>query len=362
MKEVSNSHDFVTDLVSVIVPVYNGEKYLHMCIESITNQSYENIEIILINDGSTDNCGEICNAYALRDKRIKVIQTTNNGPAAARNTGIENSKGEFIFFIDSDDFIENNAIELLIESYKQTNADIIAGDFNKITADGNSESGHNRVFSSSKLLTRKDIIDYARCYLKKPNRFPLFAYSWGRLFNASIIKNNKIFFNTGLHTFEDVAFNFDYLNYTDKIFFLEKAIYNHLLHDNYASATMMIGDNPQKLFGYKEALASISNFLINCCNFDIDIKKEAGHAYTCLTIIQLVRICGQINNSNKKKIYAFIREVINDSNVRGNLQFYSPSKGDSRILPILIKLKLVWPIILVCKYKSHRRYRKRGVK
>ena len=109
--------EFVSGLVSVIVPIYNSEQYLHRCIDSIVNQSYKDIEIILINDGSTDNSGEICNEYAVIDNRIKVMNTQNNGPAAARNIGIENSKGKFIFFVDSDDFIENDALKLLIESY-----------------------------------------------------------------------------------------------------------------------------------------------------------------------------------------------------------------------------------------------------
>lgn len=132
MKEVAPSHAFVTDLISIIVPVYNSEEYLRLCIESVINQSYKNIEIILINDGSTDNSGEICNTYANNDNRIRVIHTKNNGPATARNIGIENSKGSLIFFIDADDYIENNALELLVKNYNQHKAEIIVGDFNKI--------------------------------------------------------------------------------------------------------------------------------------------------------------------------------------------------------------------------------------
>lgn len=350
------NNNLVAGLVSIIVPVYNSEQYLLQCIESAINQSYKNIEIILINDGSTDKGCEICDEYALKDNRIKVIHTQNSGPASARNTGINYSRGEFMFFLDSDDCIENNAISLLMRSYDRTDADIIVGDFRKVN-DDNPDSGHNRVFPDSKLLTKQDIIDYTRCYLKKPNRFPLFTQSWGRLFKTSIIKGNNIYFNTDLRTFEDVAFDFDYLKYTSKLFFRKGALYNHMVHDNYASATMKICDNPKVLFGYTQALANAKDFLKNYCS-DADIRKEVGHAYVCYTIIQLVRTCGQINNSNKKKIYEFISKIINGSEIRGNLQFYSPSRGDSRILPILMKLKLVWPIIWVSEYKAHKRYKK----
>ena len=358
MKEVSSARESIADLVSVIVPVYNSEKYLRLCIESIINQSYKNIEIILINDGSTDNSGKICDEYALGNERIRVIHEKNMGPAAARNEGIENSRGGFILFVDSDDFIEKDAIESLIKSFDQHKADIIIGDFKKIK-NGVVEARRDICFPCSKVLTKQDLVDCSRLYLKKPNKYLLFAFSWGRLFKASIIKDKKIYFNADLHTFEDVAFNFDYLNYTNKVFFLKEPVCNHVFHDNYISATMAVGDNPRKLFGYKQALVNISNFLKNKITTD-DLRKEVGQAYVSLTIIQLVRICGQINGNNKRNIYQLIEELVNDSNLRNNLKFYFPSKGESKIIPFLIKLKLVLPIIWICKYKANRRHAKRG--
>src|SRR3989338_1573253 len=345
------------NLISVIVPVYNCEDYLANCVESLIAQNYKNFEIILINDGSTDRSGTICHYYASRDSGIKVIDKKNYGPAAARNDGIALSKGEFIFFIDADDLVEPNAINLLIDSYRQNNAEIVIGDFYKFDDVSRTDSGHGHFLSDSLLMTKPDIVDYARSYLKKPNRFPLFAYSWGRLFKSAIIKNNNILFNVDLRTFEDVAFNFDYLNYVDKIFFLKSAIYGHRIYHHFASATMAIGDDFYGMFGYKKALEAIRNFLKNH-DPTINPQKEIGHADIYLTIIQIVRICGQINQANKKKIYNFIRAIIGDMNFRNNLRFYSPSPGDSKILPVLMKLKLVWPIIMVCKYKADRRYKK----
>ncbi len=350
-------NNFVDGLVSIIIPVHNAEQYLNRCIRSIVNQDYENIETILLNDGSTDNSGKMCDEYALMNDQIRVIQQIQNkGPSAARNKAMEDSRGEFIFFLDADDSIQEDAISLLIEDYKKHKASMIVGDFRKIGG-GVSSSGNDCVFSDSKLLTKKDIIDYVRRYLKKPNRFPLFAYSWGRLFKSSIIKKNNIQFNPDLRTFEDVAFNFDYLNYIEDISFLNQIVYNHQIYDSYASATMTLGADPKKLFGYKQALIKIKNYLENC-NVDIDVKREVGHTDVCYTIIQLVRTCGQMNNINKKEIYELIKEVVNDIDFRGNLQFYSPTKGDSKILPILMGLKLVRLIMGVCKYKANKRYRK----
>lgn len=422
MTEFDNSQKTQEGLVSIIVPVYNSETCLDFCFESIRRQTYENIEIIFVNDGSLDRSGEVCKAYALKDRRVSNIdhpyvlcnksstvhkgpssipegalkqngvsaeggllrqaqdgkqsrtiallaearcdslklmtQRANCGPAAARNTGIANSKGDFILFLDADDFLEKDAVQLLLEKYYLHNADVVIGDFKKINDGCYFDSGHERVFSESSLLTKQDIINYTKNYLNKPNRFPLFAYSWGRLFKASIIKNNNIFFNVNLRTFEDVAFNFDYLCYARKVYFLNRTVYNHLLHSHYASATMAMGDDPLNLFGYFEALESIVGFLNNC-NCDGDIGKAKGQACISLTIIQLVRLCGQLNRNNKRKIYNLIYQLINDPRIKNNLRYYSPSKGDSRIIPFFIKCRLVWPIIWACRHRADRRYAKK---
>lgn len=110
--------------VSVIIPVYNVEKYLEECIESVLKQTYKNLEIILVDDGSKDNSGNICDEYAKKDERIKVIHKTNGGLSDARNAGIDIAKGEYITFLDSDDFIEEDMYEFLVKNIEKANADI----------------------------------------------------------------------------------------------------------------------------------------------------------------------------------------------------------------------------------------------
>ena len=109
------------DLISVIVPVYNVEKYLNKCLDSIISQTYTNLEIILIDDGSTDNCGKICDEYASKDKRIKVIHKENAGVSSARNYGIQCATGDWIMFVDSDDWIEFDAINSIRRECRMCN-------------------------------------------------------------------------------------------------------------------------------------------------------------------------------------------------------------------------------------------------
>ena len=112
------------DLISVIVPVYNVENYLKRCLDSIINQTYQNIEIILIDDGSTDNSGNLCEDYKKIDNRIKVVHKTNGGLSDARNTGIKKAKGKYITFVDSDDYVEYDYVEYLYNLIKKYDTNI----------------------------------------------------------------------------------------------------------------------------------------------------------------------------------------------------------------------------------------------
>ena len=133
------------DLISIVVPIYNVEKYLKTCVDSLIKQSYENIEIILVDDGSPDNSGKMCDEYKKEDNRIKVIHKKNGGLSDARNVGLEESKGKYIMFVDSDDFIEENCLELLYNNIVKYNKEISAGqlrrfkDLSELTTDKEQE-------------------------------------------------------------------------------------------------------------------------------------------------------------------------------------------------------------------------------
>lgn len=123
-------------LISVIIPVYNVEEYLRECVDSVLVQTYQNFEIILVDDGSTDSSGRICDEYAEKDSRISVIHQENRGPSKTRNTGLNNANGKYIYFLDSDDYIENNALELLVVTAESNDADLVFFDAHSFTDNG----------------------------------------------------------------------------------------------------------------------------------------------------------------------------------------------------------------------------------
>lgn len=356
-------------LISVVVPVYNAEKFLHKSIESVINQSYENIELILINDGSTDSSEMICNKYALADKRIKVITQRNSGPAAARNTGIRHATGTFVFFLDADDFIDCNAIEILVAKYNQYQSDLVMSNFSKLENNGETvnqrASFHpdNKPFVQQiKVLSKAEILNYVRHFLRHPSNH-LISYCWARLYKLSIIKKNNIFANEDMRLFEDFVFNLEYLKHTNEIVFVNEPLYTYTMHNSHVSASMAIINGDSLLHDMNVFKTKADEFLRRT-NVDtmsaFDINNEIGHALIHYVIIFMIRSCRQVVRHNRKRIYSEINKIVNAPIFRESLQYYSPSKGNSRILPLLAKLKLVDLIILYCKYKAYKRYGKPG--
>lgn len=354
-------------LVSIIIPVYNAEKFLKKCIESVISQSYEKIELILVNDGSTDNSETICNEYTLIDKRIRVISQKNKGPAAARNTGIRHATGTMVFFLDADDFIDNKAIEVLVANYNQYQPDMVMGNFCKLENSGEiinqtvSFNPDNKPFEDENIvLSKRDTVSYVRHFLKHPSNH-LISYCWGRLYKLSVIKNNEIYAKEDMRLFEDFVFNLEYLKNINEIVFVNKPLYTYTMHNIHISASMAIVNGDSLLHDMSVFKEKASEFLqeknANAMSAS-EIKKEIGHALIHYAIIFLVRSSSQINRHNRKIVYKEFYKIVNAPIIRDSLQCYSPSKGKSRILPLLMRFKLVNLITFVSKYKAYKRYGK----
>ena len=174
-------------LISIIIPVYKVEKYLEKCIQSVINQTYENLQIILVDDGSPDNCGKICDEYAKKDHRIEVIHKSNGGLSDARNKGLEIAKGEYIGFVDSDDYIEADMYEVLYNLLKQYNADVSICNFYTVSQGKisikNADNGineYNRIEILKEILLDKNIQSYAWNKLYKKELFDEIKYPIGK--------------------------------------------------------------------------------------------------------------------------------------------------------------------------------------
>ncbi len=193
--------------VSIIIPVYNTEEYLKQCLDSIINQTLKDIEIILINDGSTDNSGKICDEYALRDTRIRVIHQENQGVSVARNKGIETAQGEYLGFIDSDDKIDLDFYEKLYNKAIKTNSDMVKANVKTINYNG---------FTAESLLNPKII--------EKQSKWYFYYEWWSAIYKTQLVKENNIRFPEEIIFGEDSLF----LHYI-----IEKAENLEIINDTY---------------------------------------------------------------------------------------------------------------------------------
>lgn len=209
-------------MISIIVPVYNVKKYLPKCIDSVINQTYTDWELILINDGSKDNSGIICDEYASKDERIKVIHKNNEGVSIARNSGIELAKGEYICFIDSDDWIEPTYLsDFRINEFK---CDFyFSGALYDTYGKVYSYKKYNEKFCRSKYEIRNDFFD--QDLLSN-------GYPWGKLYRTQIIRENNLRFNENLTINEDHIFVFQYFLHINSLYITNAAGYHYTVFDN----------------------------------------------------------------------------------------------------------------------------------
>ena len=199
------------ELVSMIIPVYGVEVYLGECLETVLNQTYENLEIILIDDESPDHCSEICDQYAQKDERIKVIHQKNGGAANARNHGLDIATGEYICFIDSDDKIENNYVEKLLGAIKENKAEVVVCSFKQWYKDKtrDSEGFENKEYSSKDYI-RKFLSDWT-CGL-----------IWNKLFDKKTLEGVR--FEEG-HKIDDEFFTYQAILKAEKVVVFDESLY-----------------------------------------------------------------------------------------------------------------------------------------
>lgn len=179
--------------ISIIIPVYNAEPYLIKCLNSIISQSYSDLQIIIIDDGSNDNSGKICDRYALEDRRIEVFHTTNQGSVAARKLGIKHAAGEYIGFVDADDYIDNNMFELLLEDICESGADFVHTGYFEET-NGKSEYVYDFADGIYDLKNLKQKTEFLTEYVLKPQKGSFISSGiWSKLFTKDLISKCFLF-------------------------------------------------------------------------------------------------------------------------------------------------------------------------
>ena len=208
-------------LVSVVVPIYNVQQYLPQCLDSLVNQQYKNLEIICVNDGSTDNSLAILEKYKQRDDRIIIISQPNKGLSATRNTGLKHVTGEFVVFVDSDDWLELDAISLMSQIFKTPEIDFLCFG-TQIHTEGNDDTAsyYGRTYSKSRIVSTNSH------WITKIN-----VSAWSKIYRTEFLKTNDLLFPVGLY-YEDIAFYWKCISLARKIALSSHVLYNYRIRKN----------------------------------------------------------------------------------------------------------------------------------
>ena len=327
--------------ISIIVPVYNVEKYIRRCIDRLIAQTFKSIEILLIDDGSTDNSGTICDEYALADDRIKVIHKANGGVSSARNVGLDNAAGTYIMFCDPDDYVEPTWCEKLFDAIESSGGFFACCGYNCVTTSGKLEK--------AKFL-QVDAADAAKTLVELYKKYAL-SNVWNKIFNLAIIRNNGLHFDETISNAEDTIFTLQYLRLqVCRIGIVSDPIYNYV-NDRPQSLTKKIIPNHWAL-----ACRVFNEVHMTMQAYGVDFSeyKDAYYSGMILTIMQSFNMLFDYNISNREKS-VLGKKILNSDECRAAFK-YGKFNDVHPIYKIILQTRcftLVWLFHWAVKFK-HR--------
>lgn len=280
----------MSEKVSIIIPVYNVEPWLDECINSVVEQTYKNIEIILVDDGSTDGSGKICEDWSVKDHRISVIHKKNGGLSSARNTGLDIFTGEYVTFLDSDDYIEPNTIEYMLKNMKDKGADIVCCAMNKVI---NGKCVESKDINKEKLYLRNELLDGFFYY-----KDGLCGSVCDKLFKSVFFKDLR--FPEGLNS-EDYYVLFNIYLRTNKMFYNNQCFYNYRTRENSICTTYEITEHSFDKIKISDKVRKITEE-------EIPERVLDAEAYQIISrfFIYSEIVCRDSSNKNKRE---WIREL-----------------------------------------------------
>ena len=330
--------------ISIVVPVYNVSKYLDECIDSILKQSYEDFELILVDDGSKDNSFEICQAYQEKDARVKAFSKPNGGVSTARNFGISKATGKYITFIDSDDYVASNYCEALFNHISE-NVDMVVLGLQKAYSNGRIVPINHR-FSAGKYAFN-DILEK----IVDDGTLSGFTFhsSCAILYKLDIINNLQLKFREDIKFNEDGLFNTEYVLKTKCSVYVDYKQYVYFYRTNLESATSSVNVFDDR---FKGSMTSVEEALNGYKAEFACIEQQLARRAATIALSQLLYLVGKDFSSIK-----LIKQILSDTTVRQGFALldYSTMGNGKRMLCYAVRAKQYWIISLVLKMRARRK-------
>lgn len=339
-------------MISIIIPIYNTEKYLIRCIDSVLNSSYQDFELILINDGSKDGCTDICKNYLKKDPRIKYFEQKNEGVSVARNRGIEESRGEWIVFVDSDDFISRDFLSTIAEKEYQ-NYDLLIFDYFRLKKGKEKAVGsstifpnlgtfnygkNDKVFLTERTLNAGQLVEKGDTQLCTP---------WARAYKNSIIRQHSIRFSVGIVIGEDTLFNLEYLQKVESCMYIQKRVYfyevhldstTHRFYKDYLQNNIKFQKQVKAVLENYSVFSFVKNAYYNSILFGMAdmLIKNIFNPHSNRIFIENCKLCNEMHSNS---LYI---EALKYNNKVGGLH--------RRILLFFFKKKCYRIVEMICKF------------
>lgn len=304
-------------MVSIIVPIYNAENYLRRCVDSILNQEYTDFELLLVNDGSTDASGDICEEYGDQDPRVIVIQKENTGVSDSRNRALDRARGKYLQFLDSDDWITPDATRLFVRAAEEYGCDMVISDFYRVVGERLSTKGD---IEEEGVLTREE---FAAHMMENPADF-YYGVLWNKLYRRDIVEEHNLRMDTDINWCEDFMFNLEYIRYAKVFYALHAPIYYYVKRKGSLASQ---GINISKTVKMKLNVFEYYN------NFYKHVLEEEDY------------------EKNRLQVYRFFIDAAGDGTVPPSILPGSKKLGDERVF--------VNPEILQAEGLAGEDYRKR---
>lgn len=295
--------------ISIVVPIYNVEAFLPRCIDSLKNQTYHNIEIILVDDESPDRCGEIAEEYAAKDDRIKVIHQKNKWLGGARNSGLKIATGEYVLFVDSDDYIHEETCEKLLSYVKKMQVDLLLFDFYNVDQEGKVSSNNSIDIQAERIFRGKEVQELLYPFIISTHTVNSACM---KIYKRSVLIDNEIYFDEVIRYAEDYEFCLRLFPVIRSFAYVNKPFYFYVQNDNSIMHVHdpKMGEKFVTLYKLRESFLKRENIASS------ENKEKSAELLIAMLVKTLDRYLGDVHIGTKKEKYDQIKKMIEMSEIQ----------------------------------------------